>query len=679
MHLDNYLTLDRETQAKEVFEKMVDPSFFPFLFPRWKQGDRLDSSRFRSKLIACNAEVICKFAGLLLMAYWYSQRANATNDKASSEVDHMILQLWSGHIPYSAGFSLSLLQEASIQGEHLEFVELVNNPSIFVVWRKFLQTKNKSFREHGRLSDDPARYSALFNLIQSLPILKLMKFEGQAFITPEGKRINAFPFVKSLEERSNPLFLNSFECPSSQPVILFEDPFGNYLESVELSHGDDELEQFCVMRQVLGIKDVKPGLIYLFGSGYQHIKNLALVISSSHPSVLEELFNRHDMPDALKDKNKNIADQITYLLAEKGPSELIESILDNNNLLFDFYLKLMDERGEIDAGQILTEYNNEIERKTNSIQSYLDLDKKLKDEVIERMKTETRCWAILKAAGMQVDTGSDYVESISMRIDVLKRLSREYRSSLHGNMIETGIKVGKLTERTFRFLICFYSGIDAYAKSYSDAPLNYSRHESDMINKAKEVYNETITYTPGNLIKKLRDLSEYMSKNEVLQTLIGRSHIIQNDKFNKLASSEWTGVLNRLKHDKLSTKPVSKNELAQYVDTAILLFSYLQTGKKNDPNKSDPTIFEISPIYPIVVSLRESHRKKDGLVIYNYTLHSIDGKNEETKINILTPREYSQTKNYYCIPVNARAMNGWLIDPFIVPCSQFDAIFHDDV
>jgi hypothetical protein len=673
-----HISGDLETLAKEVFIEFVDSSFYPFLFPKWKRGDILDSSRFSSISLARNADVICKFAGLLLIIYWYSKKGSSVNERANTEVDHIILQVLSGHQLYSTGFALSLLQEASIRDMNNGLAELVTNPSVFVNWRRFFHLKSKSFREQSRLPDDPARYSAFLELIKNLPILKLMKFDGISFVTPDGKIVPPFPFVRFTFERNNPLFLQSFETTSKQPVVVFEDPFGNSLDSVELCNGDDELDQYYFMRQILGLKDVKPGLVYLFGSGYQHIINLAHVISSSPFGVLEELFIRYDMTDSINDKNKSIVNQITYLLAERGPSEIIEFILDKNNLLFEPYLNLMGERGEVDTVKIKEEYNNEIKRKTNSIQSYLDLDKKLKDEVIDRMKSETRCWAVLKAAGMHVDPCSDYVESISMRLDVLKRLSKEYRHSIHENTIETGIKVGKLTERTFRFLLCFYSGIDAYSQSYLDDPSNYIRHESNMITKAKNKYNEIISCTPGRLINLLCSLSDELSQTEAIKTLLDRRYIIHNDTYNKLASSDWIGVLNRLKHDKLSMKPVSRIELTQYVDTAILLFSYLQTGKKKDPNKSDLTIYEIAPIYPIVVSLREAHRKKDGLVIYNYTLHSVDGRSENTTINILTPREYSQASNYYCIPVPSRAMNGWLIDPLIIPCSQFDAIFHNE-
>ena len=199
-------------------------------------------------------------------------------------------------------------------------------------------------------------------------------------------------------------------------------------------------------------------------------------------------------------------------------------------------------------------------------------------------------------------------------------------------------------------------------------------HEQLMIECARNVYKKIEKATPGTLISSFRDLCKDMSHKEALVTLLGRKSICDLKYYDNIVEkSGWVNTLNRLKHDKTKETPVSSEELNQYVKIAKELFNYFRTGKiKRD---DDISFFDIEPVYPYVVSLRETHRKKDGLIIYNYILHSLDGKDDQTEINILTPREYSSTLNYYCIPVNARAMPGWLLDPFLVPCSKFDAIF----
>jgi hypothetical protein len=165
-----------------------------------------------------------------------------------------------------------------------------------------------------------------------------------------------------------------------------------------------------------------------------------------------------------------------------------------------------------------------------------------------------------------------------------------------------------------------------------------------------------------------------MSNKGATDVLLGRGQVCALSKFNKrYATNDWVSVFNRLKHDKANE--VSPEEMVGFVDQTVSLFKFFRDGKELSKVRA---IFEGVPVYPMVVSFREQHRKRDGFVIYNYKIHSLDGTEAGYDVKILTPHEYVPNEEYYCIPFYKRSTDEWLLDPFLIRCSKFNSVLNEE-
>jgi hypothetical protein len=193
-----------------------------------------------------------------------------------------------------------------------------------------------------------------------------------------------------------------------------------------------------------------------------------------------------------------------------------------------------------------------------------------------------------------------------------------------------------------------------------------------MINRAKNTMKElkNNNTTLGSSIGLFRELCKRQDINGALTELIGRTNIIKElSEFNRLTNNWWSEILNRLKHPK-DKPPPGLSEVGKWVNQTLELFSFLRDGKR--PEKTDSPLPRRQPVFPHVVSFRESHYKRGGLTIFNYDLASLDGQHKHHSVKILTPRVYMPAQHYYCIPnLNRSSRNIWL-EPFLTPCKSFD-------
>ena len=60
-------------------------------------------------------------------------------------------------------------------------------------------------------------------------------------------------------------------------------------------------------------------------------------------------------------------------------------------------------------------------------------------------------------------------------------------------------------------------------------------------------------------------------------------------------------------------------------------------------------------------------------MIYDYEIYSLN-RRDAPKIRILTPHEYDTNEEYYCIPFYSRSARQWWLDPFLIPCGEFDSV-----
>jgi hypothetical protein len=619
-----------------------------------------------------NAELICKLSGLLLQACWYQLKAKARGQEIPAAMDEMLNHLWQGRVRYTEGLALSLLQEASLAPAHSIFRTLVTGPEIYVRWRKLLNRSQryKEFKNELREAGENI-YQLFSELLNSLPLLRLSSLDKQRFRLPLGE-VGIFPYIYYHPNRIHPLFLSEFDTSGETPVVVFEDPFGDYIEDFSLVPELPEFEQYRLMRQVLRLETAKPGILYLFGPGYEHMTNLVrAIVEKTQRDYLLWVMNQLDRDMGNSTQGVPIEDVVTQLLIKKGPKEVLEKIFVHNmdTALFESYLAFFQHRGELsekNANDLRDRYKKEFTRKKKSVDVYLDLDEELKKEIEVRLDVDTRASCILRAAGMEkeVQPGHEYVESIGLRIRMLETFLQEFQNR-RADVISTGVKIGKLTERTFRFLIAFYEGLVAYHETLREGGMDYIKAEERMIARARDL-NRSLRLSGGHLINEFIMLINRLRKHDALNSLLGRSEVCKKSLFTDLASNDWIGILNRLKHD--VPDPVNSAELEWYIERALQLFEFLRDGAKV-PGRLP--VDERQPVYPHVVTFREEYHKRGGLVVYSYAVASIDGRKKDWEISVLTGRQDLGAEQYYCIPKTRRIVGYW-VDPLLIPARAFD-------
>lgn len=669
---------NKVNEARDVVIKGITPSLLPLIFRDLDKKGQPPLSAFKVHVLPRTAALICKFSGLLLQAYWYLLNIKKRDSEIPSQLNDILLQVWAGHQRYSEGLAVSLLHEASLAANSSSISKLVKDAEVFVGWSELLLHREGRYKELLHEFSRIDRYQCFERLIEALPILRSTNFDGNQFEFPGKGVIPKFPFVYDSLQCRNPLYLYTFDHIHSHPVVIFEDSYSDYTEELILNDSPSLEEQYYLMREVLGFKDVRQGMLYLFGSGYHHIKNLALAIADTPGSSLDEFVEYYKKNNADISPDASVVDFITLALANSGPTEVLKQLFRKNQYLIDDYLKHFERRGlgrESDWKQI---FNEQIHKKRKNIEALLELDNELKEQVEERIELETRCWCVMRAAGLKIDTPHDYVESMGVRLRMLENFTMRYRNSQY-DVLTVGIKIAKLVERTFRFLICFYSGVVGYHRAYENRSSDYHKCEESMLTEAVKAYKRIATASPGSLVAEFRELCSRLSSKGAIDDLLGRREVCDLHKFNKkFATTEWIGIFNRLKHDKAKGEPseVTADEIIDFIDRTYNLFNFFRDGRELSKVRA---IFEGVPIYPIVVSFREQHRKRDGLIIYNYKIHALDGTETGQGVKILTPHEYIPNEDYYCIPFYKRSTKDWLLDPFLIRCSRFNAVMNEEV
>jgi hypothetical protein len=250
------------------------------------------------------------------------------------------------------------------------------------------------------------------------------------------------------------------------------------------------------------------------------------------------------------------------------------------------------------------------------------------------------------------------------------------------------MQLQKLVERTFRFLFVFYSGLQGYHQSLEKYQGDYQNCERAMLEAARRAHRESHK-SATQLISQFSDLCRKLNHKGPPDRLIGRPEVCKLKTLGNLANDEWMGVFNRLKHDKSTGRlpqEVSGDELLNFADRTIKIFNYLQYGNEKALDMSEAArravpLSQRLPVYPMVVSFREQHRKRDGLVVYSYKIHRSDGfgADDRSAVNIMTPHQYSGNEDYYCIPYHKRTTDKWLLDPFLIRCSKIDEILNERI
>jgi hypothetical protein len=678
-----------EEQVCALINKKVDTSLLPLIFKRL-DCSKVPVTAFGPGYLTRTASVICKFSALLIQAYWLMLVLQKDDERIPRHLNEHLLQIWAGNQIFTEGSAISVLQEATKLEGLTDGAVLARDARVFIMWGEHFAQRRPSIKSFLKSMASENWYAAFSRLIDALPILQTTSFGSSGFKFLGESEVPAFPFLHRSIERSRMLYLYDFDRAGTK--IVFEDPYSDHTEDLNLQDHPDLNEQYVEIRRLLGLAEVRESVLYLFGSGYKHIERLAIAIANSSKSssaVKKLLFQGRERVDV----SPEMADEevATLLLASDGPTGVLRTLLREDDELFGEYLSNLEEQTERQKGYWINLFTEMRDRKIANFQGYLEIDDKLKSEVIPHFELELKCWCVCKAAGFGVDDPQDYVEGIGIRLSMLANFLEAIEGNLgdRPKLLGLGIQIQKIVERTFRFLFVFYSGLQGYHQSLEKCQGDYQTCERAMLDAARRAHRESHKSSAAHLINLFSELCRKMNHKGPPDRLLGRPEVCKLKTLGTYANEDWMGVFNRLKHDTSTgrlAREVRSDELLSFADRTIKIFNYLQYGNEKAVDMAEAArravpLSQRLPVYPMVVSFREQHRKRDGLVVYSYKIHRADGfgADDRTAVNIMTPHQYIANEDYYCIPYHKRTTDKWLLDPFLIRCSKIDEILNESV
>jgi hypothetical protein len=664
----------------------VSASLLPLAFRRLENGSAPPKA-FEPGALARTASVLCKLSALLVQAYWLMSVLREHKEGIPRHLNEHLLQIWAGNQTFTDGSAVSVLQEATRFEVSMASGPLVKDAGVFILWGEhFMQRRPslKSFLKSMRTED---WYSAFGRLIDALPILSLASFSGSGFVFRADGEIPAFPFLHRSHEKGRTLYLYDFDRLGTK--IVFEDPYSDYTEDLTLRDYPNLNEQYLEIRRLLGLGEVRESVLYLFGSGYKHIERLAITIANTPSGASTRLIARGRERD---DVSQEMSDEeiVTLLLASEGPTGVLKALLREDDDLFRAYLVDLEAQTSRSRDYWMKVFGDMRRSKIANFEGYLEIDEKLRHEVIPRFELELKCWCICKAAGFGIDDPRDYVEGIGIRLSMLGNFLEAILDNRNDKqkLLGLGMQVQKLVERTFRFLFVFYSGVQGYYQALEGHDNEHHHYERMMLDSVRKAHRESHR-SAAQLIARFIELCKKMNHAGPPDRLIGRPEVCSVPVLHKLANDAWIKIFNRLKHDKStgrSSGEVTSEELIGFADRTIKIFYFLQYGTERalemtEAGRKAIPLFRRMPVYPMVVSFREQHRKRDGLVIYSYKIHRSDGfgPDDQAAVNIMTPHQHMANEEYYCIPFHKRTTDKWMLDPFLITCSKIDEILNESV
>jgi len=680
----------------------------PFIFEGSEENAALQVRDFEAHLLPDAAVLVYKLAGVLMLAYCYLLRSKRPDENIPPAIYDCVMQAWEERGGYSELRAASILQLAADSPPSSSISNLVHNPEVHYRWGDLLRAREDRYRLYLNKLEEVDIYDCFTQLILSLPILAQTSFDGDGFKFPEfDDVVPKFPYLYRSNKYSGVMFLNCFKQALSQPLVVYRGGRSDYREDLRLS--DDQLTQYDFMREVLGFKErrqTRSGIVHLFGHTYKPFENLARVIAKTRNDAAVKAFvAQYEGQISVSgghplESEELMADFVTLALAELGPTKVLRSIIRHGWSITERYLEGLEKLGVCKASEWEGKLEQRVREKKISLMNFLQLAPTFKVKVFGEIELDSRCWCLLNAAGLVIDSPSDYFESIGTKIETQKTFNAQFHPD---DFWSVGVRTARLIERTLKFLIAFYSGLHAYYRSWQSTTTDdFGTFETAMIKEAGRAYHSS-RLTPGQLIGRFREMCNDKEYKRVAEKLLGRDTICDVDEFKRFTEENLTSVadelspssesadetanlvdmINKVKHDKGWLKP---EDVRRFLDQTLQLLVFLRDGQSLDQNLSVPDrLCQSLPVYPAVVSFREQHRKRDGLVVSNYKVYSHDWDVDEDSddptrvaslnIKIFSPREYTPNEDYYCIPFHKRTTPEWLLDPFLISCSKLNSSF----
>lgn len=232
---------------------------------------------------------------------------------------------------------------------------------------------------------------------------------------------------------------------------------------------------------------------------FKYIHRLALCVSDSlGQNTKRELLERIREKEIYREnfRNKSIDDvnwdnTVVLLMLEEGPSEILESVLKNNNDAFDEILTNVSIRFSLNYRETVREYRR-LEQDEQIYQDMMQIDYARSNKVKSWMKNAKISlmsqFIISKVAQTEVNKERDnkafYAESIMMKLQKIDSIVERCGA------LNSIIYINKMLERVLRTLIPFYEGILAYAKCREKMMEKYPLNERHKEGILREVQTE---------------------------------------------------------------------------------------------------------------------------------------------------------------------------------------------
>src|SRR2546423_1461956 len=114
----------------------LSTTLMTFVFSSGDADEQVTLERFTSNEsdLPIAAGLLCRLAGLLLQAYWFSLKRARRQEEIPRELEYVAKQIWAGHLDFTEGTAISLLRHACLASKTSGLSSLVANPQIFETW-----------------------------------------------------------------------------------------------------------------------------------------------------------------------------------------------------------------------------------------------------------------------------------------------------------------------------------------------------------------------------------------------------------------------------------------------------------------------------------------------------------------------------------------------------------------
>ncbi len=542
---------------------------------------------------------------------------------------------------------------------------------------------------------------------------------------PYGCEIPSYALIKKGEHDSF-FYLASYEVSANHRCRLTYYTFAGS----EILHVETPIRDFLSNASLKNHNSAPKSILAksLSSLSFKYIKNLALAVSDTVTrETRRKLYEHYSMKYAdvfelgyKKNLNDINWDNVfTILMIEEGPSELLEFLLDSDGFYFDKILRNLEVRYNKPgfAFEVKEKYEDAQDMELGMVKKYATDNMAFVKNLDSINKTFMAKSIIDGLAVLESNTKKNdahFVESLPMRIKTLDKIIAASDSAM-----SKALKINKVLEKTFRYIIPFYEGIIRYQLTKEELKAEFitkginpdlmdKKQQRDLCEnaffeaatKAKE---EIIRLPLGRLVEVFRNLTQSLvdtkggrmsisEKGKALKNAIGRNYICAYHTFESIIKftkedvadividhipQDITSFINNEKHDKPETlvaNVVLFNKFLLKVKELLYYFIY------NEDYQREMILgqqISYDPIYPYVVRYTVKSENRDGYNINNFSVFVTDD-NVTNEVKILSEWDYDINEKYYCIPNIETSNKRWWIEPFLISCKRYDELIYSD-